>query len=180
MTPLAMADTTRWVATLGDQRWTGSGKSNSVAKDIVAQLGSGWKLRNHTARGATSSELRHAQLRRLFAHESLPHAVLISIGQADLSTAAMVPETLMDVLVNLAGNLETTLSEIKRLVPDAVILVRAIDSDPAEPWPIPTEWMAGANTMLEKLAQRSKAVFVPSGSDPAGILVDALPTCDAS
>jgi len=176
MTPLAMADTTRWVATLGDQRWTGSGKSNSVAKDIVAQLGSGWKLRNHTARGATSSELRHAQLRRLFAHESLPRAVLISIGHADLSTAAIVPETFGQVLTNLAANIETTVSEIKRLLPESVVLMRAIDSDPAEPWPIPVAWMDGANTLLEKLAQRSGAIFVPHGSDPAGILIDTLRT----
>ncbi len=174
MTPLAMVDTAQWVATLGDQYWTGSGKSNSVAKDVVAQLGNGWKLRNHTARGATSSELRHAQLRRLFAHEELPRVVLISIGQADLSNAIIVPETFPDVMAQFTDNVATTVSEIMRLLPEALVLVRAIDSDPTGPWPIPESWMAGTNTMLEKLTQRFEAMFVSTGSSPVELVVNAL------
>lgn len=174
MTELPMSDSLGTLATLGDERLIGSKPKGSVGKQLVARLGNGWKLQNHAVAGATTSELRHSQLRRLFAKGTLPDAVVVSIGSSDLSTAAIVPEEFPNILARLADNVNHTLSEIRRLAPDCVILLCAIDASTVGPWPIPSAWADTANSLLANLAEPMDIRFVESSTDLAESLATVL------
>lgn len=174
MTELPMSDSLRTLATLGDERLIGSKPEAAVGKQLVAHLGNGWKLQNHAVPGATTSELRHSQLRRLFAKGTLPDAVVVSIGSSDLSTAAIVPEEFPNILARLAENVNHTLSEIRRLAPKCVILLCAIDASTVGPWPIPQDWADTANSLLVQVAEPMDIRFVESPTDLAESLATAL------